>query len=248
MEQPVRRKRNRGGVWGPVSFLLIVIAAVFGKSVFFRVHEVAVTGNVRYTSEEILLASGIEEGDNLFFINRGAATARINARLPYVEQAWIERSLPNRLEIHITESDAIAVVTAEDGTIWVLDRGCKLLASAGVEETEGLIEIRGLRPAEPEVGEQLSLSGGEGPKVDYLANILGLISDLGMQEDVRWIDMTDYASPSFRYLERFTVRLGADSGLEYKFQLMLSAIALLSAGDRGTLDLGIDNRVHLTYD
>ena len=248
MAQTVRKKRNRGAVWGPLSFLLAVAAAVFGMSVFFRVHDVTVSGNVRYTAEEIVLASGIEEGDNLFFINRGTATARINARLPYVEQAWIERSLPNRLEIHITESDAVASLTASDGTTWVLDRGCKLLATAGADETEGLIAVSGLSPVEPEVGERLSAPAGEEPKVAYLADILGMISDLGMQEDVTAVDITDYASPSFRYLGRFTVKLGEYGSLAYKFQLMLSAIAKMSEGDRGTLDVGIDNRAHLTYD
>lgn len=248
MAQAVRKRKSRGLIWGPVSFLLIVIAAVFGMSVFFRVHDVVVTGNVRYTEEEIILASGIEKGDNLFFINRGAATAKINARLPYVEQAWIERSLPNKLEIHITESDAIAVVTAEDGTLWVLDRNCKLLATAGQSEVAGLIAVEGLSPLEPEVGELLSPEASETPKVDYLADILGLISELGMQESISWINMTDYSSPSFRYLDRFTVKLGAHANLEYKFQLMLSAVAKMSAGDRGSLDVGIDNRAHLTYD
>ena len=207
--------------------------------------EIEVTGNVRYTAEEIILASGIEQGDNLFFINRGSATAKINARLPYVEQASIERTLPNRLEIHVIESDAIAVVTADDGQRWVIDRGCKLLSPADSGATAGLITVDGLTAVEPEVGETLA---GETAKVDYLSDILTLISELGMQGDITSIDITEYASPSFRYLDRFTVKLGTNANLEYKFQLLLSAVAKMSAGDRGTLDLGIDNRVHLTYD
>ena len=248
MAGALKKRKNRGAWWGAVMFLLIVLAVVFGMSVFFRAHEIIVTGNVRYTEDDIILASGIEPGDNLFFINRGAATAKINARLPYVEEAWIERTLPNRLEIHVTESDAIAAVTANDGTHWVVDHACKLLSSADAGDLEGLIVVEGLIAEEPEVGATLSAAAGDEAKVSYLADILTLMSELGMQEDVTEIDITEYASPSFRYLDRFNVKLGTNTNLEYKFQLMLSAIAKMSAGDRGTLDVGIDNRAHLTYD
>ena len=246
MAGTMKKRKNRGAWWGAVMFLLIVLVAVFGMSVFFRVHEIVVTGNVRYTEDDIILASGIEQGDNLFFINRGASTAKINARLPYVEEAWIERTLPNRLEIHITESDAIAAITADDGTNWVVDHTCKLLSSANADDLAGLIVVNGLTAVSPEVGE--TITAEEEAKVGYLSDILTMISELGMQEDVTEIDITDYASPSFRYLDRFNVRLGTNTNLEYKFQLMLSAIAKMSAGDRGTLDVGIDNRAHLTYD
>ena len=50
------------------------------------------------------------------------------------------------------------------------------------------------------------------------------------------------------YIGRFTVKLGANENVEYKFQCLLSAVEALSEGDRGTLDLSIDKRAHLTYD
>ena len=110
-----------GALFAPLAFLIICAALVFAMSVFFRVSRITVTGNALYTEEEITTAAGIEKGDNLFFINRFSAIARIRARLPYIETVSIERALPNRVTITVSESRAIAYVTAETGC-WVIDR------------------------------------------------------------------------------------------------------------------------------
>ena len=61
------RRKNRGR-FGPLFKLLCVVAVVValtvGATVFFRVEQVTVSGNRRYTEEEIIAASGIELGDN----------------------------------------------------------------------------------------------------------------------------------------------------------------------------------------
>lgn len=247
MAQRVKKRKGRSPLFAPLAFLLIAAAMVFAVSVFFRVGAVTVTGNSVYTEEEIVEASGIEAGDNLFFINRAAVYSRIYSRLPYVEQASIHRSLPNRIEIRVAESRAVAVVPSSDG-LWVVDRGCKLLSRAEGDEAQRLVRVEGMTAEDPAVGEILDPGAGESPKATYLSAILRQLSDLGMLGDVTQIDMSSVANPSFDYLGRFTVKLGAYENVEYKFQVLRGAVAALSEGDRGTLDLSIDKRAHLTYD
>lgn len=249
MARKEKKLKSHSGLFGPVAVLLVLMALGFALAVFFRVSRITVTGNNRYSKEEIILASGIEAGDNLFFINRGAATARINAQLPYVERAWIQRQLPNRVEIHVTESDAIAVVHTEEDGLWAIDHGCKLLAQTNNAALDDLIEVTGFIAATPEAGEDLRAAiPGDEVKVEYLAAILEAISGYGMQNDVSSLDISSLTNPSFQYLDRFTVKLGRQENLEYKFRLLLTAVEknMLSEGDRGTLDLGIDGRIHLT--
>lgn len=45
------------------------------------------SGNARYTSEEVVAASGIEIEDNLFLLNKYSAAQAIFEKLPYVEEA-----------------------------------------------------------------------------------------------------------------------------------------------------------------
>ena len=112
----------------------------------------------------------------------------------------------------------------------------------------GLIQVEGLRPIAPEIGEIVAPGEAETPKVTYLSAILRQISELDMRGDVTWIDVSNVSNPSFDYLGRFTVKLGTIDNIEYKFQCLLSAVAALEPGDRGTLDLSIDRQAHLTYD
>ena len=247
MPQRNRKRKKRNALFAPVAFLIICAALVFGLSVFFRVSAIEVEGNSLYTSEEIIEASGIEQGDNLFFINRFSAISRIFSKLPYVEKAVINRSLPNRLVIVVNESQAIACGSAEDGT-WAIDRGCKLLSKVGGDELRGLIRIEGLTPLAPEAGQIIAPGEAESPKVNYLSAILTQIDTLGLRDRITYIDISGIANPYFDYLGRFTVKLGSFENTEYKFQCLLSAVEALSDGDRGTLDLSIDKRAHLTYD
>ena len=121
MPQQNRKKKKGSALFAPLSFLIICVALVFGMSVFFRVSTISVEGNAIYSQEEIIAASGIEKGDNLFFVNQFSAISRIYAKLPYVEKAAINRGLPNKLTIVVTESRAVAWVAAEDGN-WAIDR------------------------------------------------------------------------------------------------------------------------------
>ena len=217
----------------PLIFLLICVALVLGMSVFFRVSKVEVVGNSIYTAEEVV------------FINRFSAASRIFSKLPYVDKAKVTRALPNRVTITIQESSAMAYVKADDG-YWVVDQNCKLLKSVTDSELTGLARIDGITPVEPKVGEMLNAGDADAPKVTYLAAILGQLLTRDMASKVTVIDLSDAASPSFLYDGRFTVRLGANENVEYKFGMLQSAISQLTAGDTGTIDLSIDKRAHFS--
>ena len=67
MEQLKRRTFKKrpacARLYGPAAFLALCLAIVFAMSIFFRVSRIEVRGNAYYTADEIVLASGVEEGD-----------------------------------------------------------------------------------------------------------------------------------------------------------------------------------------
>ena len=237
--------RSLGDSKSPLIFLLICAALVLGMSVFFRVAKVEVVGNSIYTAEEVVEASGIGTGDNLFFINRFSAASRIFSKLPYVDKAKVTRALPNRVTITIQESSAMAYVQADDG-YWVVDQNCKLLKSVTESELTGLARVDGITPVEPKVGEVLKAGEADAPKVTYLAAILGQLLTRDMASKVTVIDLSDASNPGFTYDGRFTVRLGANENVEYKFGMLQSAVSQLTGSDTGTIDLSIDKRAHFS--
>lgn len=122
-----KRKRKRGkGRLGPLFKLLcagaVAVALTMGATVFFQVETVAVTGNSRYSQEEIIKATGIQTGDNLFRMNKYQIAHQVLQGLPYVEELTIRRALPSTIVITVKEWDAVARVEAP-GTSAVVQAG-----------------------------------------------------------------------------------------------------------------------------
>lgn len=241
------RKKKRRSLFAPIAILFVGVAIVFGMGVFFRVQEIEVVGAVSYTDEEVIEASGIDVGDNLFFVNRISASSRIFARLPLVEEASIERQLPNRIVITLDESYALAYVTWE-GQYWMMTGNCKLLGTGNAEEVSELVRVLNVTPVDPKAGEIMSVDASENLKLSYLQTLLHAMQVAGMTADVKDVDMTNAASPTFRYLDRFTVKMGSNENVDYKLRMLLSAVEQMESDMTGTVDLSEGTAVHVSPD
>ena len=244
-----RRKKNRSVLSASLSFIAICAALVFGLSVFFKVSAIEVEGNDLYTAQEVIDASGIEEGDNLVFVNCIAADSRIYSKLSYIENVSVTRKLPNKVIIKIVESKGEAAI-AYGGEMWILGTDCKLLQKADASQTADMITVTGINPTAPTLGETLVGDASDTGKVTYLAEMLTAMSRFDMCDDITKIDMSNVASPEFDYLGRFTVKMGSYENVEYKIELLLSAVNMLEDGDTGTIDLSLsaDNKAHFSPD
>jgi len=240
-----RRMRGRGGARPVVSFIIIIAAVVLAMSVFFKVSRITVTGNSYYTAQQVIEASGIEEGDNLFFINRFSAVSKIFAKLPYIQKATVSRGLPNRITITVTESQTLAYIPL-GSDMWTIDSSCKILGKTDATGAASLIRIDGIELSKPIVGQTASTTSEDAAKLTYLADILEQIQGRAMQDKVTYIDMSTIANPSFDFMGRFTVKLGSDENTAYKFGLLVSAVQQLKDGDYGTIDLSIDKQAHFS--
>ena len=241
------KKRRKSSLFAPISILLVGVAIIFGMGVFFRVQEIEVRGAVSYTNEQVIEASGIDLGDNLFFINRFSASSRIFSRLPFVEEASIERSLPNKLIITVDESFALAYVTWE-GQNWMMTGNCKLLGSSDGEELDDLIRVLNVTPVDPKAGETMTVEPDQSLKLTYLQALLHGMQLADMTQDVKDLDMQNPANPSFRYLDRFTVKMGPNDNTEYKLRMLLSAVAQMESDITGVVDLAEGTAVHVSPD
>ena len=242
-----RPKKKRNGLVAPLSFVLVCLAIVFALGVFFRVQEIEVIGAEIYPSETIVEASGIGEGDNLFFINRFTAASHIFEKLPFVESASVDRSLPNRIVITVEESYALAYV-AWEGQDWMMTANCKMLGSGTYEEVAPLIRVMNIDVESPSAGTIMTVAEGENLKLTYLQSLLQSMDSLGMEGDVTEIDMQNAANPTFEYLERFTVKMGPNENTGYKLRMLLSAVTQMDEYMMGTVDLSEGTTVHVSPD
>lgn len=229
-------KRRRGNFSGPLMFLMVVVAAIFVMSVFFRVSDITVEGNTHYTDTEIIRAIDIEDGDNLFFFDRFAAVSRVFAKLPYIEQVSVERSLPNKVVISVVESTALAYLELGDEQ-WTMDHSCKVLGKAAEGETAEMIPITGIDPGTLYIGEPLTTADGDQSIVDQLAEILYQMEARGLNGSVTKLDLSNPSSVEFSYGGRYTVILGNSENTEHKFGMIVAVMDKLLEGDTGIIDV-----------
>jgi cell division protein FtsQ len=236
MRSQRKKKAGRRAIYGPLAFLVACAVLIFLMSIFFRISTVEVQGNSYYTAQEIQDAAGLVEGDNLFFINRFRVVSRIFARLPYIEDVSIKRYLPNKVVLTVSECVSVGYVTVE-GEAWVIDRSCRILEKAGDEALQALMEVRGVTPLTTEIGKVFETGTDDAGKMEYLCEILDGLQELGMYQDVDYIDISSVNSPVFSYLGRFKVELGEQGDTQARLGKLLSAVSQLTENDRGTIDV-----------
>lgn len=192
-----RRPRGRfPGLYKAVSAALIVAAVVAACAVFFRVGEVQITGNSRYTAAQILEVTGVKEGDNLFMIDRAKLARRLQNELPYIQTVSVRRALPDALVITVTEGKAVAAVAHEDRW-WLVDQAGKLLEAVSAPGDHAT--ITGIDPLAPAAGTALATNQEQRPRLERLRELLEAL------EDDRLLDKLDSVDLSEDYLVRFTL-------------------------------------------
>ena len=93
--------RSRNITLAVFAVLTLVLVCLFTP--VFSINDIYVTGNSVLKTEDVIAASGIKNGDNLFRMNTKKAEEKINA-LGYVEKVEVRRKFLADVEIKITES------------------------------------------------------------------------------------------------------------------------------------------------
>ena len=224
------RKRRQGRfsfLYKILIFVTICGAIAVALALFFKVDTITVTGNSRYTANQIIEASGIETGDNMFFLNKYHASERITAALPYVETVRISRQLPDTV-VTVTECTAPAAVS-QDGKLWLLSGDGKIVdAKTGDGKQYAVVE--GLTLLEPQVGADLQVPEEQQAEAEELR-------DKDMLGDVQTIDLSDTASVVMRYLDRFDVTFRWDADFDYKLDYLLAVVERLEVNEKGAIDM-----------
>lgn len=235
-----RRRYKRRGRFGFL-YKLLTIAAVtaaflMGATVFFRVQTVRVAGNERYTEEQIVEISEVEQGDNLFGLNKYEVARRIRKGLPYVDTVSIRRVLPETLLITVGECSAAAKVTSQQGK-WLINCSGKLLERA--VRPEGVIDVKGVEALQPEAGSPILVREEQQERCDQLISLLRAIEEQQMLRRVTEINMRSAARILMELDGRFTVRLPMGGDYSYLLRAMDKAVQSLDDYEKGTLDLTV---------
>lgn len=214
-----RRRRSGGVVYRLLSVTVICVCVVAAITLFFRVESVVISGNVRYSRDEILSASGVSSGDNLFLLNKYQVIRRIAQELPYVEleQTHIRRRLPDTLVIEVGESGPPVAWVQQEG-VWLMSPKGKL-----VERLDGPQDhpvVTGCTLVSPAVGSQAELEGGLELRRTGLLALLEALSEQEKLSDTEGIDLSEPEYLTLSYMGRFRVELKYSADFSYKLRTL----------------------------
>lgn len=243
---PRRRRSNRRRRRGRFSFLykvlsvLLICGAILGAMTFlFRINTIEISGVSRYTKEEVLEASGIKQGDNLYIINKYDVADDIFARLPYVQTVQINRRLPDTMTIDVQECTVAGAVTQEGG-VWLVSSHGKILENIAPADAAAYPVIDGITLLSPAVGTAIALGEENRMTEEKLLDLLAKLEEKGMLAEMKGIHMGDGAFITMDYADRFTVKFAWDADFDYKLQNLQVVISKLEVNETGVIDLTRD--------
>lgn len=121
----------------------------------FHIADFEVKGNSRYQAQEVIEASGIAKGENLFLCKTEQAAGRIAEKLPYVESVTIKRKLPDKLVITVKEAQ-LKLAVQQGNSYLIMTGSGKVLEIGATELPEGAALLKGVEVKSASPGKQAS--------------------------------------------------------------------------------------------
>ncbi len=225
-----RRKTNTGLYFFLVLIVVLGIGVLLSVTLLFNINKINIKGEVDYSNETVIKASGIDFGDNLVRLDAKAAEQKILSSMVYVEKADISKKYPDTLEI--TLEKCVPVANAEyDGGVLLLSPNGKILEN--IEEPQAdIITVKGLEPTSFNLGEYITSDDENKAQIYYdIINALGKCKN----SNVISIDITDKYNILINYDNRITFEAGNSNEIAYKVKLADTVLEDLNDNKKGIM-------------
>ena len=186
-----RRRGSFGFLYKLLSTLVICGVIVAALTLFFRVDTIVVTGEEKYTAEEIIAATGVERGDNLFLLNKRDVDSSIKKALPYVEDTRINKKLPDVLLVEIVKECRTPLAVVQDGSAWLVSARGMIVEQLPAAEASACGVIDGCKLLSPSVGTPIALATEYASQQSDLLALLTALDEAGMLDQVDSIHLDD---------------------------------------------------------
>lgn len=142
-----KKRHKKNYLLRAILLIAVCVGLYFALHIdYFTINGIAVVGNKEISDEEIVALSEVKTGENLFDVHPWFVQRKIKKNL-YVESVDVDRKLPNKVEIHVTERGGKAqfimgkkyVVTDNEGMVLEIakeERKVTLVENVTLEEAE----------------------------------------------------------------------------------------------------------------
>ena len=241
-----RKKRRKRQLLGyAIAIIAVIIAAVvLSITVFFKISAINVTGDEIYGSAQIIEASKLKTGENLFTFSKTDVVNNIETKLPYVESVEVKRSLSGKVTLTVTAAKAMLAIDRGESFI-LLSPNCKILEDniQALNEDIAVVNASGLTSFTP--GTTAEFENSNDAKI--LSGIANLILNKGIQ-NITEIDITDQNDIKLGYNQRIVLKVGSVSTFEKNVDFIKAALKKNDTDEpnfSGTMDFTIENKAFI---
>ncbi len=225
-----RRKRNTKMYFFLVLILVLGIGVLLSVTLLFNINKINVKGEIDYSKDAVIKASGIEMGDNMVRLDAAEAEKRILNSMVYIESADISKKYPDTLEITLEKCIPSANVEYDGGILLLSPKG-KILENM-TEAQNDILTVKGMEPLTYNVGQYITSTDEQ--KTEIYFEIMEALKKCENSR-VIWIDLTDKYDIKINYDNRITFEAGNANEIAYKIKLADTVLADLSDGKKGTM-------------
>lgn len=263
------RIRRRKAIIGVLCVLaVLVVGIVLSINLLFKVTDFRVENADHttpantgiYTEQQLIDATGIQVGDNLYGFSTKEKSDQLLAQMPYLDVAVVTRQAPGTVIIRV--QPAVERFKMEYSGSWlVLSEQLKVLRVEPAEpaEPDNLVQLDALLPegAATTPGSFLTLDAPSEPTAlatampsgtatpenadeadtmqvtpnEVLNELLGELDQYGLLDGTTVLTMQNMTELSFLYQGRVSVQLGTANNLDYKIRF--AAYIILDTGGDG---------------
>lgn len=218
-----------------VLLAMAALAALLMSSSVFVVRNIQVTGVTSVSTQDVIVQSGLRQGESIFLIDQGKIRDNINAhKLLYFES--IDVKFPNTVILQVREREACAQI-AYLGFMYAIDETGRVLYKSGDlnRETE-LPVIEGVSIVSIAVGEELNLV--DKTQFACAQKMIDALEEANMLRLVHELNVSDPENLYIMTREDTKVELGTTDSLSIK--LAIAQAILRDQADRPLQGAKID--------
>lgn len=233
-------------------FLILLFAGCAMATVYklmYVVRDIDVTGMERYNAEEILTASGVREGDNLYSFSSRLVENAVTLRYPYVYSLDVTRKAPSTIQLTVVEDTAVfyaeiyGETRALSSTLRVLDR-----ITPDEIDSLSLIHLR-----LPEVESAMSGRVIDFREEKHMRQIRESLSSLlasPLYERITSVDLRNPHSLTMVADKRFLLEFGesTDMGVKMKVACAVLGDDLFKTDIKAQIDLSVTSATSVILD
>lgn len=229
-----------------IVLLTVLVVLVLSLTVLFKVDTITVSGNKKYTSQQITSVLPVEKEKNLFLIDKKGAAQKLEENLPYIYNVEITRKLPSTVEVTVTEPQFVYYVKNSNNTYTYFDDNFKILEADVKSAPKKGIEVKKIAFENAVVGKEAKVTNSD--VVDDIKALMQTVTDLQMKK-ITAVYSESMVSNYMVYDNRITVKLGETKDIKDKVFTALAAIEKLdesNPGAEGTLTATNSKQIYFT--